>query len=361
MIRRRFITKSKINIEDYCTVVALEDGWTVRMETKAYYSIDGFKWELVLARSYTPPIKMGQTISFCAVDENVSFSTSYLDSALQKCELKGNIMSLIFGYDAKNKNELLPSMFSRKFAGWRGLVSVNSNFLPFITLADYCYNSMFSGCTSLVNAPELPATTLVNGCYDSMFSGCTSLVNAPELPATTLARYCYNNMFRECSSLISAPELPATTLVNSCYDEMFFRCTNLNYIKALFTTAPSSTYTRYWVSYVPNTGTFVKNPEATWEVYGVNGIPDGWKVVMDGEERVEITFYIDGVEYQAEEGMTWSDWCNDTYYSKGEWFIAGTVVHDKYHIVSINAYTYDIIVSGQNYRLAAIGGGGGGH
>ena len=335
MIRRRFITKSKINIEDYCTVVALEDGWTVRMETKAYYSIDGFKWELVLARSYTPPIKMGQTISFCAVDENVSFSTSYLDSALQKCELKGNIMSLIFGYDAKNKNELLPSMFSRKFAGWKGLVSVNSNFLPFTTLADYCYYSMFSGCTSLVNAPELPATTL--------------------------ASYCYNSMFSDCTSLVTAPELPATTLVNNCYGRMFIQCTNLNYIKALFTTGPSSIYTQYWVSYVPSTGTFVKNPEATWEVYGVNGIPDGWKVVMDGEERVEITFYIDGVEYQAEEGMTWSDWCNDTYYSKGEWFIAGTVVHDKYHIVSINAYTYDIIVSGQNYRLAAIGGGGGGH
>ena len=343
MIRRRFITKSKINIEDYCTVVALEDGWTVRMETKAYYSIDGSKWELVLARSYTPPIKMGQTISFCAVDEDVSFSNNHVDSALQKCELKGNIMSLIFGYDAKNKDELLTGRFTAKFSGWRGLVSVNSNFLPFTTLVDYCYSSMFSGCTSLVNAPELPATTLAeycynsmfnnctslvnapelpattlaNGCYSDMFDNCTSLVNAPELPATTLAVYCYSDMFRGCSSLISAPELPATTLVNSCYDEMFFQCTNLNYIKALFTTAPSLTYTKNWVSYVPNTGTFVKNPEATWEIYGTSGIPDGWNVVMDGEEKELIKFYFfdnyDEIVLYAEQGMTWGEWIDSEY------------------------------------------------
>ena len=28
-----------------------------------------------------------------------------------------------------------------------------------------------------------------------MFSGCSSLVQAPELPAITLADYCYNEMF----------------------------------------------------------------------------------------------------------------------------------------------------------------------
>ena len=34
---------------------------------------------------------------------------------------------------------------------------------------------MFSGCTSLTQAPALPATMLVNYCYSDMFSGCTSL------------------------------------------------------------------------------------------------------------------------------------------------------------------------------------------
>ena len=59
------------------------------------------------------------------------------------------------------------------------------------TMTNYCYDSMFYGCTSLTQAPALPATTLTGCCYDSMFYGCTSLTQAPALPATTLANYCY--------------------------------------------------------------------------------------------------------------------------------------------------------------------------
>ena len=150
--------------------------------------------------------------------------------------------------------------------------------LPATTLSDYCYSGMFEGCTSLTTAPVLPATTLNYQCYLSMFNGCTSLTTAPELPATTLADYCYQTMFYGCTSLTTAPELPATTLVNYCYQRMFQGCTSLNYIKAMFTTAPSSTRTGNWVSGVSSSGTFVKNSAATWNVTGVNGIPSGWTV-----------------------------------------------------------------------------------
>ncbi|MBO6272259.1 hypothetical protein J6O48_05695 [bacterium] len=59
---------------------------------------------------------------------------------------------------------------------------------------------------------------------------------------------------------------------------MFNGCTNLNYIKAMFTTTPSTTYTSSWVNSVASSGTFVKNSAATWDVTGVNGIPTGWTV-----------------------------------------------------------------------------------
>ena len=140
-----------------------------------------------------------------------------------------------------------------------------------------CYN-MFKNCTGLTNAPRLPATTLANYCYSDMFSGCTSLTNAPELPATTLASYCYNNMFSGCTGLTTAPELPATTLTDSCYSYMFRGCTSLNYIKAMFLTTPSSSYTENWTNNVSSTGTFVKNASASWDVTGVNGIPKNWTV-----------------------------------------------------------------------------------
>ena len=44
----------------------------------------------------------------------------------------------------------------------------------------------------------------------------------------------------------------------------------------MFTTEPSISYTDSWVSGVASTGTFVKNVAATWDVTGVNGIPEGW-------------------------------------------------------------------------------------
>ena len=70
-----------------------------------------------------------------------------------------------------------------------------------LSVTDYCYNSMFSGCTSLTTAPELPATTLADSCYSDMFEDCTSLTTAPELPATTLVRWCYFAMFEGCTNL----------------------------------------------------------------------------------------------------------------------------------------------------------------
>ena len=171
------------------------------------------------------------------------------------------------------KNNCYNSMF-------RGCTSLTTApELPATTLTNNCYNSMFSGCNSLTTAPELPATTLENGCYDSMFSDCNSLTTAPELPATTLADNCYQYMFYRCTSLTTAPELPATTLKNNCYKYMFRDCSKLNYIKALFTTTPGSSYTGNWVSGVASEGTFVKNPNATWTTRGANGVPNNWTII----------------------------------------------------------------------------------
>ena len=150
--------------------------------------------------------------------------------------------------------------------------------LPATTLADACYMDMFRGCTSLTSAPQLPATTLEYNCYRDMFAGCTNLTTAPELLATTLAQHCYYKMFYNCTSLTTAPQLPATALTQYCYSNMFEGCTNLNYIKAMFTTTPSTTYTLNWVDGVAANGTFVKNSAAQWDVSGANGIPTGWTV-----------------------------------------------------------------------------------
>ena len=174
---------------------------------------------------------------------------------------------------------LAQSCYQGMFVHCRNLTTAPK--LPATTLADSCYGNMFDSCEKLQIAPELPATTLANHCYDHMFASCKKLQKAPELPATTLADSCYYLMFYSCSSLQTAPELPATTLVDSCYHAMFADCKKLNYVKALFTTTPSSIYTGHWLDNVSSTGTFVKSKDATWDVKGTSGIPSGWTVVTE--------------------------------------------------------------------------------
>ena len=92
-------------------------------------------------------------------------------------------------------------------------------------LLEYCAYKLFEGCTGLTDASELVMLTedldSANNCYDSMFSGCTNLVNAPVLPATGLSEYCYHNMFYGCTNLSETPELIGQSLQNGCYSYMF--------------------------------------------------------------------------------------------------------------------------------------------
>ena len=110
--------------------------------------------------------------------------------------------------------------------------------LPAKTLADYCYNEMFSYCTSLTTVPELPAESLAEYCYRDMFTGCKSLTNLPELPFfTSLATGCFNGMFQYCTSLTTAPVLEVYSLAENCFAGMFYNCTKLSSVK-LFTDDP---------------------------------------------------------------------------------------------------------------------------
>lgn len=232
-MRRRFMSNSVIDINNYLTIVALEDGLTAQLLFNACeYCVDGDgDWKSLPADTNTKMINTGQTLSFRGnliptTNRGIgSFTIS------KSCNLEGNCMSMLFGDDAANNFSL----------------SGKSN----------AFNGLFQYCTRIKS------------------------VSSGFLPATILANYCYRFMFSHCTSLTTAPELPAIDLVSGCYDSMFEDCSKLNYIKAMFTTEPSGYYNSYtinWVSGVASTGTFVKNKNATWNVTGINGIPSGWTV-----------------------------------------------------------------------------------
>ena len=96
------------------------------------------------------------------------------------------------------------------------------------TTAEYCCFQMFRVCHSLEYAPTLPSSSVAAaGCYKEMFVGCDSIITPPALPATNISYECYLDMFEGCTSLASAPALPATTLSQYCYHGMFVNCTSL--------------------------------------------------------------------------------------------------------------------------------------
>ena len=234
------------------------------------------------------------------------------------------------------------------FQGCSGMTSVHTNLLPATTLAERCYQQMFNGCSSLTTAPLLPATNLapycyytmfqeaglttlptlpatvmVEGCYSTMYNYCNA--NIPDnylpstqlapycyyamfanarsrtqamlvLPATTLAAHCYDTMFINNSAMVNAPVLPAETLVSSCYDYMFQSCSNIKDITALFTTNPGTSYTTNWLSYTAynTTGTFHRNPNATWDdtiSRGGSTVPSNWNIV-DYQEPDYVKFTV---------------------------------------------------------------------
>ena len=343
VFRRRLMSASGKEEEDpmeamYLTFEALEDGFQITKsgQDQPQYSIDGgVTWKSVHYSNKTVAINKGQKMYLRG---NLTPEDTYgigRFTANKKFRAKGNCMSLLFGDNAKDAYSLegydyaflglfndctaledasslklqalvlsnacyekmfddctslinapvLPAMSLSRRCYYEMFIRCKSlkeaPKLPATTLAEYCYYGMFTVCSSLKSVPQLPAINLINNCYGYMFKGCVSLVNPPSLPATTLADYCYSNMFLGCTSLVKAPELPAENLKTNCYYTMFFNCSSLNYIKALFLTTPSASYTGSWVTGVASSGTFVKNKNATWNVIGEDGIPEGWDVVLE--------------------------------------------------------------------------------
>ena len=127
-------------------------------------------------------------------------------------------------------------------------------FYPNVPLPATALKEAFESDVNLQDASalQLPATSLAESCYNSMFSGCTGLTAAPELPATSLAEYCYNYMFSGCTGLTAITCLATDIAANNC--------------------------TRSWLNNVSSSGIFTKAVDMDGWDTGANGIPTGWTV-----------------------------------------------------------------------------------
>ena len=252
MRRRALLSVSKpqavIDINKYLTIEALQNGLTASMDMSVSYGkaieycIDGDgNWMAIASKEATKAINKGQTISFRndLVATNNGIGVFTING---KCNLKGTPLSLMYGDN------------------------------------------------------EAGNTTLVRGCFKNLFKNCTTIISAYELqlPSTTLIRECYYGMFYGCSNMIYAPILPALQLATDCYNTLFYNCTKLRYIKATFSTTPSSSYTARWVDGVGSYGVFIKRSNASWNVTGANGVPTDWMAYKEGQEPAPIEATLKG-------------------------------------------------------------------
>ena len=248
-----------------------------------YYKKNGGNWTECTASDTTGTTistSAGDIIEFKGTNSKYGKSTYYyvqFSSSAVRFNLYGNIMSLINGDNFVGTSTITGTYcFASLFRGTK-VVSAKHLVMPSV-LSTFCFLNTFYGCSLLVDAPDFSADEMVESCYNGTFYQCTALTGEPVIGATITAKNCCRQMFYGCTSMTKAPVLKPLLLSTTCYYGMFDGCSSLSYIKAMFTTTPSSSTTQYWVRGVAASGKFVKNSAATWDVTGNEGVPSGWTV-----------------------------------------------------------------------------------
>lgn len=214
------------------TFIALDNCTFSFSQNDLEYSLDNGKtWETLSSGTSTPTVKFGNRISWkCETPTIEEMNGIGRFSSTGKFAAEGNVMSLLYGDDFVDKDDLTGKDFVfRTLFRYSNIVAADRLILPAMTLSASCYRTMFAECPELITPPEeLPAMVMKEACYSLMFRLCTSLRKAPKLPATTLAKQCYQQMFQRCESLVEPPTiLPATEVEYGCYATMFSGCTSL--------------------------------------------------------------------------------------------------------------------------------------
>ena len=152
--------------------------------------------------------------------------------------------------------------------------------LPSTTLASYCYQNMFLGCTSLETAPDLPAQK-INGkyaVYEQMFRGCTNLKRAPKISIEEVSSSCCARMFMGCSKLNSLPALLPKSTGVSCYQQMFDGCSSIK----LSTTQEGEYVNEFRI---PASGTGTSGSSGTTDMFANTG------GTFTGTPTINTTYY----------------------------------------------------------------------
>ncbi len=157
-------------------------------------------------------------------------------------ELYGNIMSLLYEDDFRNKNYLPDKYRTFQELFMESNVQNARNLILPVTILENInmntYRRMFKNCTSLIYAPRYISIKKVNRyTFHEMYYGCTSMITGSLFDITdcinddaTYAEFAFRSMYHGCSALQS--NLPAEISLEhgfgqQCCTQMFESCSSL--------------------------------------------------------------------------------------------------------------------------------------
>ena len=136
------------------------DGWqTFQMTTNENYKITGLEYSVNGGDWIT--LTEDSHVSFGAKDGDLRLRGKNSDGTATNSSLYSTIVFSIDNVDVACTGDI------RTLLDWEKYKTVDTS------NARFC--SLFKNCSVLTSAPELPATTLAQICYNSMFSGCKKL------------------------------------------------------------------------------------------------------------------------------------------------------------------------------------------
>lgn len=279
------ISAPVFNEKQYLAFKAVDGDATLTIKNKGgaapqlYFSYDQESWTDWTAAGYGEiTIYDGRKVYLKGNNACMGYNASKYSTfgGTGKYEVSGSISSLLNGDDIFGNLTLSTTYsFAYLFNNNKQIISANDLLLPYTTLTNNCYASLFQGCSALATAPaELPATTLANECYAYMFEYCV-FTEAPELPATTLGRECYSRMFQNCPSLTSVI-IYAESI--SSYQCIWMFCYSSNVKEIILPNCTSFTSQSYFSNGVSSTGVLKCLRALTDIPRGRDGIPTNWTI-----------------------------------------------------------------------------------
>ena len=237
--------------QDYFTIESLEDGNEIGFtsvntnpanagSTYYYSTDDGVTWQQgVTSNSWASSshitINANEKVLFKSL---VSINQTHYDKlrGTKSYMCYGNIMSLAYGDNFIGQTTVSEdAQFRRLFYSESNLMDVHNLVLPLTSATKQCFNSMFSGCSSIELSPVIPNAT------------------RPQ-------------------STISSP--------SGVYDSMFNGCSNLNYVKSMVLDYGFfNTDFTDWLNNTQSNGTFIKPSAASFGLSSSTYVPSSWTIV----------------------------------------------------------------------------------